>query len=337
MNEKPAISILMSFYNAAPFLTECLNSAINQTESSWEFILVNNHSTDQSYQIAQEFVSKDPRFKLHNNPGYGIVPALQTALSLAKGQFITRMDADDIMPPQKLHSLLHALRKSGPGFVSTGLVSYFSHEGNPGEGYIKYANWLNSLTTNGTNFSDIYRECVIPSPCWMTAKEDLIKAGAFEPEIYPEDYELCFRFYQHGLKIAPVNEILHYWRDYPSRTSRNDPRYANPHYFELKLPRFLQLECKDAKEIVLWGGGSKGKNIAKWLINHNISFHWIIGNTAKHGHQIYGQTIQNEKFIHSLQNPKIIIAFGNRQEQQSVQSFLESAGLKRSKHFFFFC
>lgn len=333
----PAISIVASFYNAAPFLRECLDSALAQTEESWEFVLVNNHSTDQGPELVRAYARQDSRIRLLPNIREGIVPALQTAFQAARGQFITRMDADDIMPPTKLEYLRRALQEKGRGHVSTGLVSYFSHEGEPGEGYVRYANWLNDLTRTGTNFTDIYRECVIPSPCWMVYRDDFEKVGAFQPEIYPEDYELCFRFYQHGLRIAPVSKLLHYWRDYPSRTSRNDPRYANPLYFDLKLPRFIELECTPSTEVVLWGGGAKGKTIAKWLLQHEVPFHWVIGNSAKHGHTIYGQTIQREEYISQLHNPRIIIAFSRRTEQREVQTFLESIGLQRSVHFFFFC
>jgi glycosyltransferase involved in cell wall biosynthesis len=331
------ISILMSFYNAAPFLRECLDSALSQTETSWEFILVNNHSTDSGPAIAREYARKDPRFRLFENDGEGIIPALRTAYKQARGRLITRMDADDIMPPGKLAALRKSLEARGPGHLSTGLVSYFSHEGPVGEGYRRYADWLNELTRNGANFRDVYRECVIPSPCWMCFREDLDRAGAFAPDIYPEDYDLCFRFYRENLSVAPVREVLHLWRDYPSRTSRNDPRYANPFYFELKLPRFVELEKPHDRDLVLWGGGAKGKSIAKWLIEKKQNFHWVVGMPSKQGHVVYGKTIHSESFIRRLPDPLVIIAVSMPPEQLKIEQFLLALNLSRGKDFFFFC
>jgi glycosyltransferase involved in cell wall biosynthesis len=333
----PDISILMSFYNAVPFLRECLDSALAQSETSWEFILVNNHSTDSGPAIAREYSLKDPRFRVFENEGKGIIPALRTAYAQARGRLITRMDADDIMAGNKLSALRKELERQGPGHLATGLVSYFSHEGPVGNGYTRYAAWLNKLTSLGENFRDIYRECVIPSPCWMAYREDLDRSGAFSADVYPEDYDLCFRFYRAGLKVASVREVLHHWRDYSSRTSRNDPRYANPFYFDLKLPWFCKLEYEKDHELVLWGGGGKGKTIAKWLNQNQYPFRWVVGNSSKQGQTIYGRKIEPASIIEDLDNPLVIIAVSMPAVQEKMRAFLNGIGLSRGKHYFFFC
>ena len=83
--------------------------------------------------------------------------------------------------------------------MATGLVKYFS-ETTLGDGYQKYEQWLNQLTLENRNFEDIYKECVIPSPAWMCHRDDLDNCGGFAQQQYPEDYDLCFRFYKNKLK-----------------------------------------------------------------------------------------------------------------------------------------
>ena len=135
-------------------------------------------------------------------------------------------------------NLLNSLQNLGRGHVAIGKVRYFSETG-IANGYKRYEKWLNSLTIKGTNFDEIYKECVIPSPCWMVYREDLDRCKAFSSNVYPEDYDLAFRFYMQGLKPIKCNEILHYWRDYPSRTSRTDNHYSDNTFLDIKSNYFL--------------------------------------------------------------------------------------------------
>jgi len=91
------ISILIPVKNAAPFLSECFISILGQTETDWEAIFVDDHSTDGSLAILQAVAKRFSQIKVYSSEGQGIVPALQTAYRHATGEMITRMDADDVM------------------------------------------------------------------------------------------------------------------------------------------------------------------------------------------------------------------------------------------------
>lgn len=331
------ISILMSFYNAEPFLTPCIQSILNQTESDWELIAVNDFATDQSVQIIRRFAERDSRIKVLENTREGIVPALQLALKHSSGQLITRMDADDLMQPNKLKLMKTVLQQNGPGSVITCLVKYFSHEGPVGGGYLRYAEWLNNLTLKSHNFTEVYRECVIPSPAWMCFRSDLLAADAFHPEVYPEDYDLCFRFYRQKLKVIGLPQILHHWRDYPHRTSRTDARYANPRFFALKVPWFNRLDRDSSRPLVLWGAGPTGKELAQHLTHSGNEFIWITGNPTKHGKNIYGTVVQPESILKSLKNPQILIAISAPKARYEIEETLQISGLKKGKDVFYFC
>ena len=330
------ISILMPVFNAAPFLRECLQSILQQTADNWELLAVNDFSTDDSRIILEHFAAKDQRIKVFQNTEKGIIPALRLAYEQSSGAFITRMDADDIMPRDKLMLLRELLIEAGPGHLATGYVQYFSEQ-TLGDGYQKYEQWLNGLAKNASNFSEIYKECVIPSPAWMIHREDLDRCGAFAPDLYPEDYDLVFRFYKNGLKVVACSELVHLWRDHPGRSSRNDPNYANQQYFELKLPYFLELDHNPKQELVLWGAGKKGKQIARMLSEQLIDFQWICNTESKWGTVVYGQKLRPVKILDQLTDPQIIIAVAGPDDQKEILDIVEKRNWIKGKNYYFFC
>ena len=330
------ISILMPVYNAAPFLEDCLQSILNQTHQDWELLAVDDFSEDTSLAILKRYELKDHRVRVFQNSTKGIIPALQKAYEESTGQYITRMDADDKMMPDKLSLLHKVLINRGEGYLATGLVSYFSDTA-LGDGYQKYANWLNQLTLENRHFEEIYKECVIPSPAWMIARADLDRCAAFTAEQYPEDYDLCFRFYKMGLKVVGIPSIIHLWRDHPNRSSRTDSNYANNQYFNLKVPYFLTLDRDFSRPLVLWGAGKKGKTLAKLLLKENVAFRWVCNQSSKWGLDIYGVTMESVEKLEVIATPQVIIAVAGPEDQLEIKGQLAALGLIPNKDYYFFC
>ena len=334
--QKPLVSILSPFKNTAQYLPQCIDSILNQTYTNWELIIVDDGSTDSSYEMVNKYAKKDNRIKLLKNSGIGIIEALKMAFKYSKGDFITRMDSDDIMTPNKLDVLLKGLQNHGKKHVAVGLVKYFSSTG-INDGYAKYEVWLNNLTKKGINFSEIYKECVIPSPCWMLHRDDLIACNAFNPNDYPEDYDLTFRFFKSGFKCISCDEVLHKWRDYSTRTSRTNEHYAVNHFIELKLRYFLELHYDNTRTLAIWGAGEKGKFIAKLLISKNIPFEWICDNPKKIGKHIYDQEMKNFNYLEVLSQPQSIITVANEQAQKEIKNYFKEQNMQSMIDYFFFC
>jgi glycosyltransferase involved in cell wall biosynthesis len=333
---EPRVSILMPFKNTAHFLEECLSSILSQEFESWELIAVNDHSTDSSLEKLTEWAARDVRIRVYTSQGKGIIPALQTALRNSQGRLVTRMDSDDRMAQGRLHKMVNQLEMSGPGHIALGLVKYFSDRG-ISDGYARYERWLNGLTLHGTNFAEIYKECVIPSPCWMVHRTDLDACGAFNPDRYPEDYDLCFRFYAHGLTCLASSQILHHWRDYDERTSRTSEHYAQNYFLDLKLDYFLKLDRDPSRPLALWGAGFKGKHLARSLVKKRLTFSWLCDNPKKIGKVIYGKPLMHYKTLKTLKTPQSLIAVANEDSQKEIRDFLTQNGQKTEKEVFFFC
>ena len=328
------ISILMPVYNAEKYLAACLESIVNQSETNWELLAVNDFSTDNSEEILQNFARQDRRISVFQNTAKGIIPALRLAFQHSTGELITRMDADDAMFSSKLADLKAILIENGRGYLATGGVQYFSAD-ELGAGYLKYEQWLNHLTTQSLNFTEIYKECVIPSPCWMVFREDLLLCESFDRTVYPEDYDLCFRFYKYGLKVVGSPQILHRWRDHATRSSRTMEVYANNHYFNLKLPYFLELDWQKDRPLVLWGAGKKGKQLAKMLENKGIPFYWFCNTPRKWGVRLFGTTLDNFENITTLMKPQIIVAVGAPDAQEEIKIYLSKVGVSSEDCYFF--
>ncbi len=330
------VSIIIPFKNTVHYLPECLDSIVNQSYTDWEVLAVNDNSTDESYELLTSYSNKDERIKVFQNKGSGIIHALQTGYAKSNGAFVTRMDSDDIMRPNRLEVMVNSLHETGPGYIAVGQVKYFSHRG-ISNGYERYEEWLNGLTSTGNNFDEIYKECVIPSPCWMVHREDFEKCEGFKPQRYPEDYDLTFRFYEQGFKIIPCDPVLHMWRDYDTRTSRTHEHYAQNYFLDIKLHYFLKLNHDLTRPLVVWGAGFKGKKIAKGLKKQGLEFVWLCDNPKKIGKSIYGKELVHFEALQNLDNPQSIITVANENAQKEIRRYFSELEQSPMQDYFFFC
>lgn len=300
------ISVIMPVFNEGKYLVDCLQSILSQSFSEWELHAVDDFSTDDSLEILHRFAKEDSRIYVHSNIEKGIVPALELAYAKSKGQYLSRMDADDKMHPHKL-KLMHESIHQNPEVCVTAMVEYFA-DYEVAAGFVKYATWLNDLTLTDSHYDEIYKECVVASPCWMMHRATIDRIGGICSGSYPEDYDLIFRLYENNVPIQGIHQVLHYWRDHAERASRNDPHYADQGFIDLKLRYIEKLELPNASKVVLWGAGSTGKLWAKALKEKNLLFSWVTDNPNKVGKDIYQVRIEPIDIVQSLDNALILIA-----------------------------
>ncbi len=115
----PLISVLMPVYNAQPYLAEAIESILNQSLSDFEFLILDDGSTDRSLKILQRYAAQDPRIHLTHRANGGYVSALNALLHQATGELIARMDADDMALPERF-ALQAAFLQAHPEVVCLG-------------------------------------------------------------------------------------------------------------------------------------------------------------------------------------------------------------------------
>jgi hypothetical protein len=216
------------------------------------------------------------------------------------------------MSGNKIEILRSLLEKKKTKHIAVGNVKYFASKKPMGNGYLKYANWLNELTSNKKNFKEIYKECTIPSCSWMMYRSDFEDIKGFKKLNYPEDYDFLFRVYYNQIKLTTTKEIIHLWRDHPMRTSRNNKDYLFENFIPLKIRYLIENELKPKEEMVLWGSGKKGKLVAKKLIKNNCSFTWISNNPKKIGFEIYQQKIQSTSLLKKEKKKLVICSISSK-------------------------
>ena len=115
------VSIGIPIYNVSEYLHQCLNSVLSQTFTDFEVILVDDGSTDDSFRICQEYVSRDKRFKLIHQENKGLAGARNTCLKHMTGDFIAWLDSDDWLENDYLERLVSTQAKTGADIVCIGI------------------------------------------------------------------------------------------------------------------------------------------------------------------------------------------------------------------------
>lgn len=196
------ISILMPTYNVAPFVTEAVRSILGQTWQHIELIIVDDCSTDGTYEILNELVKTDSRIKLFRNEvNSKICITLNRAWKETKGEYIARMDGDDVSEPERLDVLITYL-KSHPNvdLVGSQLISIREN----GE-TLSYKECLRTpeYITQGNQM------CPCVSHCWMAKRSVYEKLNGYRNIPYVEDYDFLLRGAAAGFHYANVEEYLH--------------------------------------------------------------------------------------------------------------------------------
>ena len=123
----PKVSIVMSVYNAERYLEEAIDSILNQSFSDFEFVIINDGSTDRTSEILRDYT--DPRVVIIDQANRGVTQSLNKAMEMARGQYIARMDADDISLPQRFQMQVEFLENNlTVGLVGTSVI-YIDEDG----------------------------------------------------------------------------------------------------------------------------------------------------------------------------------------------------------------
>jgi glycosyltransferase involved in cell wall biosynthesis len=112
MDNSPLVSVIIPAYNAANYIRETIESALSQTYSNIEVLVVDDGSTDTTPEIVSHFTHQDPRVSLLQQANAGVAAARNLAISQANGEFIAPLDADDIWYPQKLEKQVNCFAQS---------------------------------------------------------------------------------------------------------------------------------------------------------------------------------------------------------------------------------
>ncbi len=270
--EKPIISIVMPIYNDEATLSECIESTLAQTLHTFELVIIDDGSTDQSKTILENYAAKEKRIKLLRHAHQGIVPSLNLGLRHCQGAYIARMDGDDLMHPQRLEKQILFMEKH----PDLGLIGSWV-AGIPQ--MTAYQEWSNSLVTDEAIKAEIFVESPIMHPTFFGKHEIFETLKGYRENPWAEDYDFLLRAYQHQIRFGKVAEFLVQKRNSPTRLSQLDWKYKRPAMFHAKLHYFLQCGfLEEKKGVIIAGTGPSGRKIASFCKEYDIAVLGFIDN-----------------------------------------------------------
>jgi glycosyltransferase involved in cell wall biosynthesis len=262
----PTVSILMPVRDAVHTLPACVASIRRQRGASWECVVVDDGSSDGSGAWLARAAELDARIRVFTRAPSGIVAALQHGLGQCRGEYVARMDADDIMLSRRLELQSQALA-AAPELAGVGChVRIFPRSGLLARRR-EYETWLNSLASSEAVARDAFVECPIAHPSLMLRRSVLENHG-YRDAGWPEDYDLVLRLLGGGARLGMVPARLLCWRDGPSRLSRTSPTYSIERFVRCKAHFLAHGLLSGCERYVLWGYGDTGRLLARALAAH---------------------------------------------------------------------
>jgi len=208
----PKVSVVMSVYNDESYVAEAVNSILDQTFSDFEFIIINDGSTDKTPQIIRSF--DDPRIRVIDQPNSGLTVSLNRGIRLAKGEYIARMDADDLSEPERLEKQVEALDRN-PGIAVVGCWYKVIDENGSLLGYKRLPDDVNQLAKL------LKRDNPICHGSVMMRKEAIQAVGLYNENLrYAQDYELWLRMLYQGYGFYVIPDFLYSYRISPNSVAK---------------------------------------------------------------------------------------------------------------------
>jgi hypothetical protein len=214
----PAVSVVTPVFNRADFIGKAIESVQRQSFTDWEYVIVDNGSTDSTREVVKTYAQRDPRIRLIENDRNVIALSLNLGVRAAKGKYISQLDSDDEYLPRTLEMMVAQLESHPTWGIAIGYYELMDEAGNvlPEFGVIRHLeyNRNNILRVDGAGAPRMWHRAVI------------LEFGGFdEKELghYGEDYDLVLKCGEK-YEVGRVHEICYRYRRHPDNTDvKRDP------------------------------------------------------------------------------------------------------------------
>ena len=231
----PKISVIMPAYNAEKYIAEAIDSILGQTFGDFEFIILNDCSKDRTEEIILSY--DDPRIVyLKNEQNLGVAATLNRGLAIAKGEYIARMDADDISLPERFEKQVAYLDANDDIVVLGTNLECFNESGTIRTGW--------SVSDPEQMKVDMLFACGLAHPSVMMRSDVIWNLNGYDPTYNGlEDYELWCRVLEHH-KITTLPDILLRYRIHGNQVTQNPSSRYRDLMRQLKIRQIQQLSIE---------------------------------------------------------------------------------------------
>ncbi|PHR49830.1 MAG: hypothetical protein COA32_01465 [Fluviicola sp.] len=232
---EPLVSVLIPCYNAMPYLTEALDSIVNQTYKNLEILCINDGSTDQTGEVLKQYAQEDGRIKvIHNESNLKLITTLNNGVQSAKGEFIARMDADDISYLDRIENQMKIFKNHPHLELVSSIMEVMNEEGRS-LGF----DFHRQSTTKSCYFASFFYVPFDHAPM-IVRKNVLIKHPFLNEKhvLHTEDYELFARLLRNNVQIYNHPFPLYKVRINSKSVSRKFEAIQDENFIKCSLEHF---------------------------------------------------------------------------------------------------
>lgn len=296
-----------------------------QTLTDFRCLVLDDGSSDDSPRLAAAFAAADPRFIATRGPARGLVPALNDGLSRVAAPLVARLDADDLMEPDRLARQVAFLAGHAGIDVVSSRVEFFGERGISAN-LRAYEAWLNSVRAPAEIERDLFVESPLPHPSVLARTHALRRVGGYR-DAGPEDYDLWLRMWRTGSHFAKVDAVLTRLRDHDRRLTRTDPRYSPRSLLECKAEHLVAGKGLDGREVVVWGAGRDGIRAAKALRRRGVVLRALVDIAeTKLGRSMLGVPVLPPESLAAGPRPFVVAAVGRKGARALIRARLGAMG-----------
>ena len=308
----------MPVRNGGIHLRAAVDSILSQSHDNLELILVDDHCTDDAVDALDK---SDSRLKIFDSKGRGVVNAFNTGFARSKGEFIARMDADDLSLRERIETQLEYLAQHPRIDIAGCCVEIFSESGVQG-GLERYQNWLNSVRDPGQVHRQIFIESPLPNPGQLFRRAALEKLDGYRDVEWPEDYDLLLRADSMGMQMGKPEEILLRWREHETRLTHLDARYTREQFMRAKTHFLVKHRLKDQR-LIIWGAGPTGRTLHDLIVAEGgVVDGFIEVHPRRIGGQKRGLPVWSVDKCKDAGLPVILVAVGAAGARAEIAEFM---------------
>ena len=211
--EAPLFAIAMPAFNAEATIAEALDSALAQTCSAWELVVVDDGSTDATRERAEVVAARDERMRVISQANAGVGGARARAIAATRAPYIVNFDADDVLLPSCLETYAEFIATHPSRDIYSCDAEVFGPDGDLG----RYYGAERFPAKPEFVLADLLERCVIVSPASVISRAHYDRIGGLRPDAHAEDYDLWLRALAHGGRHILVPEALVRYRLSPSQ------------------------------------------------------------------------------------------------------------------------
>jgi glycosyltransferase involved in cell wall biosynthesis len=223
--DPPLISVCLPVYNAERYVAEAVESILGQTLTDFEFLIIDDGSTDRSRPILEGYAARDPRIRLTSRANRGLMATLNELIDQGRGEFLARMDADDIALPERFRRQVDYLRAHPECSVVSSWVQVIDPEGDP------LCDWfteqphevIDTLLLRGEAVSS-----VLCHPSVLMRRDAVLAAGKYRDFTVGEELDLFLRLAESS-RLAILPEVLLKYRNHPGSFTHDPMRRDRRH------------------------------------------------------------------------------------------------------------